>query len=197
MSRRHEFVRSHCTWDNGQKAVVRLMESADGDKLIQKVYGRRFAGWMLRESISIWYLSKSLEIVPRLIDFKPWKNELIMSYIPGQRALEWVLQRFGPSNLDLSEFLNCPSMERDPRIREAFSQFRKSSSAEATKLKESIRMSYAQLHSLGWQHGASNPRNVIFDGERAHIIDFDHARPSLVPGKYDYPELEQWFGISA
>ena len=144
----------------------------------------------------LWYVSRRLDIIPRLVSFAPWKNELVISYVPGRRVLEWVLEHFGPPELDLQEFLNCESLEGDARITQAFGRFRDSSSSEAVRLRGSIKKSYAKLHSIGWQHGTSDPRNVIYDGQRAYIIDFDHARPSLSPHKYDYPALAYWFGIN-
>jgi tRNA A-37 threonylcarbamoyl transferase component Bud32 len=151
---------------------------------------------MFREYFSIWYVSKWLDIIPRLVSFRPWKKELIMSYIPGQRVLEWVLEHFGQSNLDLDEFRHFHGTLRDARITEAFVRFRESSSVEALRLKAAIKQSYARLHRIGWQHGTSDPRNVLYDGRQAYIIDFDHARPSLSPTKYDYPDLTYWFGIT-
>ncbi|HEU0046328.1 MAG TPA: lipopolysaccharide kinase InaA family protein [Nitrososphaera sp.] len=189
-------MRILCSWNNGQKAVVHLVECSNGEKQIQKLYKPGFAGWMFREYFSIWYVSRWLDIVPKLISFRPWKKELVMSYIPGQRVLEWVLEHFGQPNLDLHEFRNFEAMGRDPRITEAFVRFRESSSVDALGLKTAIKQSYARLHSIGWQHGTSDPRNVLYDGRQAYIIDFDHARPSLSPAKNDYPDLTHWFGIA-
>jgi hypothetical protein len=44
-------------------------------------------------------------------------------------------------------------------------------------------------------HGSTDPRNAIYDGNQVFIIDFDHARPSLNPGKFDYPQLSWWYGL--
>jgi hypothetical protein len=168
-----------CSWTNGQKAVVHLVELPTGEKRIVKIYKPGFVGWMFREYLSLRYVSKRLPIIPKLICFRPSQKELVLSYIPGQRVLEWVLQRFGEANLNVEEFLNFEAMGADPRIVEAFVRFRLS----------------ASKHELGWQHGTCDPRNVIYDEQQAYIIDFDHARPSLAPVKYDYPALTQWFGI--
>jgi len=125
---KRDSIRTLCTWNNGEKAVVHLVEDSNGEKQIQKLYKPGFAGWMFREYLSIRYLSRWLDIIPKLVSFRPGKKELIISYIPGQRVLEWVLEHFGQPNLDLDEFRNFEAMERDPRITEAFVRFRESSS---------------------------------------------------------------------
>ncbi len=188
-------MKTVCSWTNGEKAVVRLVELPTGEKRIVKVYKPGFIGWMFREYLSLRYVSKRLSIIPKLICFRPSQKELVLSYIPGQRVLEWVLQRFGEANLNVEEFLNFEAMGTDPRIVEAFVRFRLSASEDASKLKQAIKLSYGRLHELGWQHGTCDPRNVIYDEQQAYIIDFDHARPSLKPIKHDYPALTQWFGI--
>lgn len=185
-----------CTWNNGQKAVVHLVEDANGDRAIYKIYKPGFFGWMVREWFGIWYVSKRVDVTPKLIGFSPFRRELVLSYIPGQRVLEWVLERFGESSTDLDQFRNCEALEGDARITRAFERFRRSPSEEASRLRACIQRSYARLHAIGWQHGTSDPRNIIYDGHRAYIIDFDHARPSLSPEQYDNPALAYWFGIS-
>jgi tRNA A-37 threonylcarbamoyl transferase component Bud32 len=188
-------MKTVCSWTNGEKAVVHLVELHTGEKRIVKIYKPGFVGWMFREYLSLRYVSKRLSIIPKLICFRPSQKELVLSYIPGQRVLEWVLQRFGEANLNVEEFLNFEAMGTDPRIVEAFMRFRLSASEDASKLKQAIKLSYGRLHELGWQHGTCDPRNVIYDEQQAYIIDFDHARPSLKPIKYDYPSLTYWFGI--
>ena len=184
-----------CSWTNGEKAVVHLVELPTGEKQIVKIYKPGFVGWMFREYLSLRYISKRLSIIPKLICFRPSQKELVLSYIPGQRVLEWVLQRFGEANLNLEEFLNFEAMGTDPRIVEAFLRFRLSASEDASKLKQAIKLSYGRLHELGWQHGTCDPRNVIYAEHQVYIIDLDHARPGLTPVKYDYPALTHWFGI--
>jgi len=196
MSLKPDLTEPLCTWNNGQKAVVHLVHNSNGEPQIQKIYKPGFTGWMLREYIGLWYVSKRLSVVPKPIRFRPWKREIIMSYVSGERVLEWVLKHFGQPDLHLEEFLNFEAMDADSRIVEAFARFRESSSHDASKLKHAIKESYGRLHALGWQHGTSDPRNVIYDGNQAHIIDFDHARPSLSPVELDYQALRYWFGLS-
>lgn len=188
-------MRMLCAWTNGEKAEVHLVELPSKEQQILKVYKPGFTGVMFREYLATSYLSRRLSIVPKVIRFSPRRRELVMSYIPGQRVLEWVLQHFGEPNLKLEEFLNFEAMDTDPRIVEAFIRFRQSASKDASRLKEAIELSYARLHGLGWQHGTCDPRNVIYDGQQVYIIDFDHARPSFTPTKYDYPSLTYWFGL--
>lgn len=80
-----------------------------------------------------------------------------LSYIPGQRVLEWVLQRFVQPDLQLEVFLNFEAMDTDPRIAEAFRMFRQSTSEDSSMLTRAIKLSYSLLHQLGWQHGTSDP----------------------------------------
>ena len=184
-----------CSWTNGQKAVVHLVELPRGEKQVLKVYKPGFLGWMFREYVCLRYVSRRLNIVPRLIRFRPLRRELVLSYLPGQRVLEWVLERFGQPNLPLGEFLNFEAMDVDPRIAEAFLRLRQSTSSEASRFKQALKHSYSLLHGLGWQHGTCDPRNVIYDEHRVYIIDFDHARPSFAPTRIDYQSLDRWFGL--
>jgi SAM-dependent methyltransferase len=190
-----EFPKKICTWCNGHKAVVHLEEFANGWRQVVKHYKRGFSWWMWREYLNVSYLGKKLDIVPKLIRFRPWRRELVVTYVAGQRVLEWVLERFGEKGLKMDEFLNFEPMGTDPRVRKAFNLFCRSESAEAVRLKKEISRSYATLHSIGWQHGTCDPRNLIFDGYRVYIIDFDHARPGFSPGRYDFPPLKRWFGV--
>jgi hypothetical protein len=191
---KRDYVRIGATWDRGGKAVVHLIECSSGAKLIRKTYNPRYIAWMFRECFSAFYLSRRLDVVPHFVSFRPWRRELVVSYIHGQRVLEWVLEHFGQADLDVSEFRNYDGIQQDVRVMEAFDRFRKSTSAEAIKLNRAIIDSYAKLHGLGWQHGSVDPRNLIYDGQCVYIIDFDHARPSLRPTKYDSPALKGWFG---
>jgi len=184
-----------CTWTNGRRAVVHLVERSDEKMEIRKVYKPGYFWWMVREYLNTRYLGARLPVVPRLIRFRPLHRELVVTYIPGQRVLEWVLERFGGPNLRLEEFLNFEQMGSDRRVLEAFGRFRQSTSREAMDLKREVKCSYAMLHGLKWQHGTCDPRNMIYDGHRVHIIDFDHARPGLSPERYDHPALRRWFGI--
>jgi aminoglycoside phosphotransferase len=184
------------SWTNSYKAIVHLMEDGSGAKLILKVYRSGFAATMVREYLVARYVARKLSVVPRVLGFRPCHRELYFSYISGQRVLEWVLQRFGGS-LSLSEFQSFhgldPSDHLDPRVADAFARFRQSESEEAQRLREAIRASYSALHRSGILHGSADPRNVIYDEDRAFIIDFDHARPSFQPEKIDYRALTYWY----
>ena len=186
------------SWTNSEKSVVHLLESPRGEKVILKAYRRGFTTSMFRAYVASSYVARRLPLVPRVLGFQPWRNELYFSYISGQRVLEWVLQRFG-GNLRLADFQSChglnPPDHVDPRIAEAFSRFRESVSPEPQRLKKAIRTSYSSLHRVGILHGSPDPRNIIYDGTRVLIIDFDHARPSLNPAAIDYRWLRYWYGL--
>jgi hypothetical protein len=185
------------SWTNGQKAVVQLLEKSTGEKFIRKAYRPGFTAAMFREYVAARYVASKLSIVPKVLGFRPWRGELYFSYIPGQRVLEWVLQRFG-GDVTLSEFqsfhgLNPPN-HVEPRVADAFARFRQSTSEEAQGLKEAIRTSYSNLHRVGILHGSADPRNVIYDEHCVFIIDFDHARPSFKAAELDYKSLTYWYG---
>src|SRR6266446_9364039 len=91
------------SWTNGQKAIVHLLESGTGEKLILKQYRPGFTVTMLREYVVAKYVARRLSVVPTVLGFRPRRKELYFSYIPGQRVLEWVLERFG-GNVALCEF---------------------------------------------------------------------------------------------
>lgn len=198
MLQKPEQFRVVTSWTNGRKATVHLLENIKGEKCICKVYRPGFLCSMFREYVAAKYLAMRLPMVPQVLAFRPSKKQLIFSYIPGQRVLEWVLQRFGGKDLQLSEFQSFhgldPPEHVDPRVAEAFAQFRRSSSEEAIRLRQAIRASYSSLHQVGMLHGSADPRNAIYDHDRLYIIDFDHARPSLNPAA-DHRSLSYWYGL--
>ena len=187
------------SWTNGHKAVVHLLATRPaGRKVILKAYRPGFFATMFREYLMTRYISRRLTIVPSVLDFRPWRRELYLSYLPGQRVLEWVLQRFGGGGLALSDFQSFhgldPPHRVDSRVSEAFGRFRQSTEAEVHQVRKALRLSYSLLHRIGIQHGNADPRNVIYDGERVFLIDFDHARPSFNPAKIDNHALQYWYG---
>jgi len=186
------------SWTNGRKAVVHLLENMNGDKVIMKVYRPGFLMTMIREYFMTRYLSGRLSGSPRVIGFKPWRKTLFLSYVNGQRVLEWVLERFGEADLKLADFQSFHGLDPDRldgRVDRAFRRLRESRSEEARRIKDAIRASYATLHRCYILHGSPDPRNMIYDGDRVSIIDFDHTRLSLDPAKIDYRGLEYWYGL--
>lgn len=188
------------SWTNGRKAVIHLVKDSAGQKLIVKVYRPGFLAAMLREYVVARFVASRLSVVPRVLGFRPWRKELYFSYIPGQRVLEWVLQRFG-DNVTLADFQSIhglnPPHHVHPQVADAFARFRRSTSEESLRLKAAITASYSSLHRIGMLHGSADPRNVIYDGARIFIIDFDHARPSFNPEKIESSSLAYWFGCSS
>lgn len=186
------------SWTNSEKAVVHLLEHSAGEKLILKAYRPGYTATMFREYVVAKYLASRLLIVPQVLGFRPWEKELYLSYISGQRVLEWVMQRFG-DNSNLSRFHSfhglSPPHYVDPEVAQAFARFRDSTSDEAQRLKEAIRTSYSSLHKIGILHGSADPRNIIYGQDRVFIIDFDHARLSLNPARLESQSLLYWYGI--
>jgi hypothetical protein len=187
------------SWTNGRKAIVHLLENTKHEKFIMKVYRRGFLLTMFREYFLTKHVARRLPGSPRVLAFRPRRRELFLSYVSGQRVLEWVLERFGDKALSLHEFQSLQGVDPDhpdPRVAEAFRRLRESTSAEARRLKDAIRASYSTLHGFHLLHGSPDPRNMIYDGSHICIIDFDHARPSFNPAKIDYRALEYWYGLS-
>jgi len=195
MSRKPDEMRIITSWTNGRKATVHLVQNGGSERVILKIYRPGYLGSMFREYLATRYVASRLPIVPRVLRFRPLKKELVLTYLSGQRVLEWVLDRFGDEGVVLSEFQSFHGMETNVQIARAFERFRQSASEEAARLKQAIRESYASLHRIRFQHGGPDPRNVIYDGARAFIIDFDHARLGLAPAKTDYRSLTRWYGI--
>lgn len=183
-------------WTNGRKAEVQLLEDSAQKKLILKAYRPGFMLPMFREYLVTLFVSRKLSIVPKVLAFQPLHKRLFLSFIDGQRVLEWVLQRYGDDGLVLSDFQSFHGLDTNEQVASAFSRFRYSNSKEARDLKKAIHESYRSLHRIRIRHGTTDPRNIIYDGTRAFILDFDHARPSLNPSKCDLEALECWFGRS-
>jgi len=187
------------SWSNGRKAAVYLLQDSDGSKFIKKAYRPGFRSPMCREFVMAAYAASRMTIVPRVLAFRPWRDELFLEYLPGERVLEWVLRHFGPRGLVAADFQSFhgldPPHNVDARVAHAFARFRDSSSDDARQLKSAIRESYALLHRIGVKHGSADPRNLLYHQNRIYIIDFDNARPSFNPAKLDYEDLRYWFGI--
>lgn len=185
-----------CAWTNGRKADVYLVEQEGGCKVVVKRYRLRFIATFVRECLTTRYLSQRIDVLPRVVACHPLQRELVLSYMEGERVLEWVLARYGERNIKLDDFRSCHGLERNDVIARAFTRFRASEDGEASVLKRAIRDSYKLLHGTGFTHGSADPRNVIYDGRRAFIIDYDHSRPSRNPVKSDGRSLQRWYGIT-
>ena len=185
-----------CSWTNGRKAVALLVEDTHGRKVVVKRYRTRFVATMLREYFVTKHLARRLQIVPRVLGFQILRRQLVLSYIEGQRVLEWVLQRYGDPGLELHAFQSYDYFDTCMIVDRAFSRFREAVDPSAVRLKQAIRQSYAALHQTGFAHGSADPRNVIYDGRTVHIIDFDHSRPRLRSEKPDQRGLARWYGLT-
>lgn len=184
-----------CSWTNGRKTNVYLVEEESGKKVIRKRYKRGFLLTMVREYLATVYLAHRLDITPRVVSFGPVSGELVLSYLPGVRVLEWVLTRYGDPDLRIEDFQSFHGLDTNRSVAEAFRRFRDCASPEAVRLRQAISLSYAALHRTWFVHGGADPRNVIYDGERVFIIDLNQSRPSLNPQRFERASLCRWYGI--
>jgi len=184
-----------CSWTNGRKANVYLVEQECGQKLISKRYKVHFVPTMVREYLLTTYLSRRLDIIPKVLGFKLFSRELMLSYIRGERVFEWVLSRYGDTGINLEDFCSYDYLDTCDIVARAFRRFRDCRSPETVRLKRAIKESYELLHKSGFVHGSADPRNIIYDGKRIFIIDFDHSRPSLNPRAIEYRALYRWYGL--
>ncbi len=192
MHRDHDVINR---WTNGRKAIVYLLGRKDGSCFILKHYKLRFLGTMIREWSATKYLSERVLHTPRLLGANFLTRSLEISYCEGERVLEWVLARYGPQNLDLKEFGSFHGMQTNETVLGAFTAFRASLNEEAVQLRSVIERSYSTLHRAGWIHGSADPRNLIYDGQNAYIIDLDHARPAIGAVRVENSSLKRWFGV--
>lgn len=191
MCQKHKLVSS---WTNGSKSEVFLLQDKNGNMLIKKCYRKGLFHILAREYIALKSLS-SLDFVPKIVELRFFSREMALSYVPGTRVLEWILEKYGRPGLDLKRFGSFHGLEINEEISEAFRYFRDAKDSASTSLKEAIRSSYLTLHSKGWIHGDPSPRNLIYEGGKIYLIDFDHARPCLDPPKIDYRSIEKWYGL--
>lgn len=184
-----------CSWTNGRKANVYLIEDRCGKKTILKKYSARFIVTMFRECFLTSYLSRRLDIIPQVLGFNPLRREIILSYINGERVFEWVLSRYGDSGINLNDFRSYDHLYTCDIVARAFKKFRDCRSSETVRLKQAIKENYELLHKIGFIHGSADPRNIIYNGKRIFLIDFDHSRPSLNPRAIEYRALHRWYGL--
>src|SRR6266571_2667831 len=126
------------SWTNGRTAIVHLLENANGEKMIMKMYRRGFTGTMLREYFVATYVAARLPTTAKVLGFRPSHRELLFSYVRGERTLEWVLHRFGEKGLLLSKFQSFHGLDTNVQVTRAFSRFRDSKSEGASSLKQAI-----------------------------------------------------------
>jgi tRNA A-37 threonylcarbamoyl transferase component Bud32 len=150
---------------------------------------------MLREYFALRCL-RGCGVVPTVLGVSLQRRELLLSHIRGQRLLEWVLERYGPPGLALEQFRSFHGLEGNSVVADAFSRFRKAVDPDSGRLRHAIRSSYLLIHGRHILHSDPSPRNLIYDGNTIHVIDFDHARPSLSPAPLDFRSLSKWYGVS-
>jgi hypothetical protein len=189
----HQVVTS---WLNGRKAAVHLLKRPDATLYILKQYKAKCFPTYLRELFATAHLAKKTKVTPRLLSSNIFQRTFCLGFIPGQRVLEWVLERFAPTKVNLEEFQSCHGLQTNPLIQQSFANLRASASEEAQKLRAAIAVSYKALHEVGWSHGSADPRNILYHESVIYIIDLDHARPAFGALDKERASLDRWFGIS-
>lgn len=189
MSERGETVLR--TWQSDY-ADTHLVQLPSGDRLIRKCYRSPFYLYFLRETLVMKRLSR-LSVVPPLRRTGWLSLELEITWQAGPTVLEWILDRHGQ---DLA-----PDSENDgsasEATAEALQRFRESGDPADEKLRAAIRNAYADLHESRFMHGDPGPQNLIYEGERVYLVDFDHGRPSADPARLDNLQLAQLYGVTA
>jgi tRNA A-37 threonylcarbamoyl transferase component Bud32 len=181
------------SWEHGRHALVQLVQNDDGNRYIVKKYKFKFWRTMYREAAMTWYLSQRLEFVPKLLHVCVSSNALRLSVVPGTRLREWILEHYAPPGTRSS---SSHLLQSDPVVMAALKRFRTNNDETAVSLKRAITRSYSALHALGWIHGSADPRNMLYDGNKLYIIDFDQARPSWNAVAKESPCLTRWYGIA-
>src|SRR6266567_8713152 len=146
MSRRSDDRRIITSWTNGRKATVHLVRNSCGEQLVLKIYRPGFWVSMLREYLTTSYVARRLSVGPKVLSFRLCRKEILLSYVSGERVLEWVLQRFGDDEVVLSDFQSFHGLDTNAQVSRAFERFRQSPAEEAHRLKLAIRESYSSLH---------------------------------------------------
>jgi len=149
---------------------------------------------MVKEILALRCLA-NLELAPQVLSYELATRTLVLTYVPGERVLEWVLRRYGDRGLDLDRFASTHGLSTNEHVQRAFARFRASTDTQALALREAIVDTYRRLHRVHVLHGDPGPRNIIYDGERAYLIDFDQTRPSFSPARIETRGLKKWYGI--
>lgn len=181
-------------WTNGSKADVYLIRSKDGARAIRKCYRRRLLRPILQEYVSLRYLAKT-GIVPEILRFSLRRAEFVLSFIEGQRVLEWVVERFSEPDTDLDQFRSFHGLDSNPIVTAAFDKFRNATDEDSVRLRAAIVATYSKFHAAHYLHGDPSPRNLIYNEDKVFLIDFDHSRPSLNPEAIDFIKLSRWYGV--
>lgn len=181
-------------WTNGRRAAAYLLEDEIGRKCVLKHYRPGNLPIMIKEMIALRCLA-TLDVAPQVLSYELAASTLILSYVPGERVLEWVLRRYGDRGLDLAQFSSAHGLSTNEHVQRAFERFRSSTDTQALALREAIVDTYRRLHRVHVLHGDPGPRNIIYDGKRAYLIDFDQTRPSLSPARIEARGLKKWYGI--
>lgn len=183
-------------WENGARANVTHSRDSNGVEYVEKAYRSGEYFTFYRELMALKYLGPRISCVPSVLSFDIRRRITCLEFVAGERVLEWVLKKFGRSDIEIEAFQSFHGLETNKLVHEAFEKFKNSNSVEAIRLREAVATAYGELHRQRFVHGDPSPRNLIYDGNRVSIIDFDHSRPSLNPPKIDGKKVHRWYGVS-
>jgi tRNA A-37 threonylcarbamoyl transferase component Bud32 len=178
-------------WTSGRRAAAYLLEDELGRKCVLKRYRPGHLPIMIKEMVALRCLAR-FDVAPQLVSYEIGTRTLVLTYVAGERVLEWVLRRYGDRDLD---FASAHGLATNEFVQRAFARFRSATDEQALALREAIVATYRRLHQARVLHGDPGPRNIIYDGERAYLIDFDQTRPSLSPARIETRGLKKWYGI--
>ena len=150
---------------------------------------------LIREFLILIYLERKLPTIPKVINIDLKNKTMHLTFVEGERALEWVLKRYGTKGLNVAQFKSFHGLDTNPIVASAFAKLKSSTDKNAKCFKKAIKLAYEEFHNLNFAHGDPSPRNLVYDGKIIHLIDFDRTRLSFNPQAIDRKQLSHWYDL--